>query len=157
LLFFFIILLFFNKKANGNDANAFALLGLLYSERGDSDRARRSHAKAFELDGCQTDSALFLSDILMVEDAVSAARLHAAVLRSSPMCKWAAQRLGMYLLSQKRPDDALGAFQSMIRAAPEDPVGWEGLADSYRAQGKFMASLQVRIFLFFALLFLKNK
>jgi hypothetical protein len=41
------------------------------------------------------------------------------------MCKWAAQRLGAYLLVA-RPEEALGAFQSMIRAAPDDPAGWEG-------------------------------
>ncbi len=134
-------------KANSNDSKGFALLGSLYAERNDMDRARRSHAKAFELDGSQTDSALFLSDALLssssASDQAAAARLHSAVLRSSPMCKWAAHRLGAYLLTQRRADEALGAFQSMIRAAPEDPAGWEGLADSYRAQGKFMASLQV--------------
>lgn len=127
-----------------SDASAFALLGVLYAERGDADRARRSHAKAFELDGTQIDSARFLSDVLLAEDSLStAARLHAAVLRSSPMCTWAAQRLGSYLLRQGRGEEALGAFQSMIRAAPQDPVGWEGLGDAYQTQGKYMAALQV--------------
>ncbi len=131
-------------KANPLHADSFAWLGRYYDLAGDPGKARRAHAKAFELDNSQLESALFLSNALHKEkeSTVAAAKLHASVLRVAPMCKWAAQRLGVYLLQTGQAEQALGAFQSMIRADASDPHGWEGLGDTYRAQGKFMASLQ---------------
>jgi tetratricopeptide (TPR) repeat protein len=47
ILFCSFVLLKWLSTANSLDANAFAILGRLYEELGDADRARRSHAKVF--------------------------------------------------------------------------------------------------------------
>ena len=139
--------LLLSVKADPSHADSFAWLGRYYDQVArprDSDRARRAHAKAFSLDHTQLDSARFLSDALASEpdSQLAAAKLHAAVLQDTPNCQWAAQRLGAYLLSARLPEQALAAYQCMIRADAKEPAAWMGLGDTYLAQGKHMAALQ---------------
>lgn len=135
-------------KCNPMHGETYAWLGRYFAEvANDPDRAKRSHAKAFDLDRSLVDSAKYVSDALLhtaktEEELMAASRMSALVLESAPLCKWAAQRLGLFLLSQRKGAQALEAFQKVIRADAEDPIGWEGLGDAYREQGKYMAALQ---------------
>ena len=134
-------------KCDPGRAESFYYLAKFFDEVAhDSDRAKRSHMKAFALDNTLVESAMFVSDAMMREekavDPLALARLHVNVLSSNPNCVWAAKRLGQYFLDVNNAENALSCFQVAVRAAPKDPMCWEGLGDSYLEQGKYIASLQ---------------
>ena len=131
-------------KCSPGNAAAWAELGDYFAlDAKEGDRARRAHGKAFAIDTTLADSGKYVSDALYASgDEDGSARVAASVLEATPLCGWAALRVGRRLVEIGRPAAALQAFQRLIRADPENPLGWEGLGDTYREQGKFMASLQ---------------
>ncbi len=55
---------------------------------------------------------------------------------------WAWKRLGILLLDQKEPAEAIPALQSALRAKPSDATTWEALGAAYQPLGRLTAALK---------------
>jgi superkiller protein 3 len=51
-------------------------------------------------------------------------------------------RLAVYQQSRQQHEEAVISFQNTLKADPKDPLCWQGLAETYRRQGKFTAALK---------------
>ena len=55
---------------------------------------------------------------------------------------WAFLRLGKYFLTDKGYEEAINAYQNVIRFLPDYYEAWEGLGIAYKELGKYMASVK---------------
>lgn len=55
---------------------------------------------------------------------------------------WAWKRLGMLLIEEKQPAEAIAALQAGLRAAPGDASAWEALGAAYQPLGRLTAALK---------------
>ncbi|CAG8499538.1 2849_t:CDS:10 [Ambispora leptoticha] len=127
-----------------NFAGAFTYLGHYYCLVGDNVRAKRCYMKAFSLDSSDEEAALHLSQYYHSEDNNELAEtVYRTIIQSNPKAGWAWKRLGFLELANKNYTDAITAFQTALRTNSKDIQCLEGLAESYRNEGKYIASLKV--------------
>ncbi|KAI5476323.1 hypothetical protein MNV49_007836, partial [Pseudohyphozyma bogoriensis] len=147
-------------KASNTFAPAFTSLGTFYEtvEPADFKRAFECYKKAFELDGSQEVAALFLAQEFseegewtlvekiarrVVQGSAGGAGSAALGGKAAKRLSWAWKAIGGAELNSQKYPQAIAAFQSALRGAPDDSHTWIRLGIAYRESGKFIAALKV--------------
>ncbi|KAG0175013.1 Superkiller protein 3 [Apophysomyces sp. BC1021] len=131
-------------KADSQFAGGFSFLGHYYRTiQRDHVRAKKCYQKAFLLNPMDTDAALPLSDCYVtdneLEDAVAVFR---QVTELCPKTGWAWRRLGYANMNADLYDEAITCFQKALRSDTNDVRCWEGLAEAYAHEGRYVAALK---------------
>ncbi|BGP55553.1 Superkiller protein 3 [Rhodotorula sphaerocarpa] len=144
-------------RAWPNYAPAFTALGIYYRSLAspDWDRSSKCFQKAFELDPGQEVSARFLAEefaelsewslVEVIARRVIEGNKGRAGMGSKAAARlaWAWKAIGASELNSKRYAQAITAFQSALRGAPDDVSTWIKLGVAYRHSGKHVAALKV--------------
>ncbi|RUP47706.1 hypothetical protein BC936DRAFT_145426 [Jimgerdemannia flammicorona] len=131
-------------KLDPHFAAAFTYLGHYYRiVEHDRLRAKRCYQKAFSLDPSDADSGIQLSDYYVEDEELDLAE---AVFRTATKVNartgWAWKRLGFAELIKGNHLDAITDFQTALRTDTKDINCWEGLAEAYQHEGRYMASMR---------------
>ncbi|KAJ3128460.1 Superkiller protein 3 [Nowakowskiella sp. JEL0407] len=120
---------------------AFTYLGHYYREvEGDRVRAKKCYQRAVSGSTQEHDAAQSLIALNIEEgDTDSALEIAEAIVSSDDQCAWAWRQLGFIRLNTSAVT-AANCFQRAIRIDSQDALSWEGLADAYFKEGKYMAS-----------------
>ncbi|PRP83581.1 tetratricopeptide repeat protein 37-like [Planoprotostelium fungivorum] len=135
--------LLLSAQLNPNFSGNFSYLGHFYRDGGDVDKAKRCYQKAFSLNPLDTEAGISLADLYIENKQTSlAVNLYRTITSKSARVKWAWLRLAIYQLTQAEHDDAVVSFQAALREDSQDAISWQGLAETYRRQGKVVAALK---------------
>ncbi|KAF8927210.1 hypothetical protein EDD21DRAFT_448810 [Dissophora ornata] len=131
-------------KLDPHCAGAFTYLGHYYREVvQDEARAEKCYQHAFTLDPREGDAGRFLSDYLLnggsLEGAVD---VYQRVVAADGKANWALNRLGFAELMRGNNLEAMGSFQKLLRNDIKDALAWEGVAEAYQHEGRYMAALK---------------
>ncbi|KAF9286798.1 Superkiller protein 3 [Mortierella alpina] len=131
-------------KLDPRCAGAFTYLGHYYREViQDEARAEKCYQHAFSLDPREGDAGRFLSDYLLKSDSLEGAiDIYEKVVNADGKANWALKRLGFAELMRGNNLEAMGAFQKLLRNDIKDPLAWEGVAEAYQHEGRYMAALK---------------
>lgn len=133
-----------SAKLQPSFAPNFGYLGHFYKQvENDTEKAKRCYQKGFSLDALNQDCGVALSDLYLEnKQHALAVSLYREVTSKSNRAAWAWHRLAIHQLAKQQFDEAVISFQTTLRVQPKDPFCWQGLAETYRRQGKYMASLK---------------
>ncbi|KAK3822830.1 MAG: hypothetical protein J3Q66DRAFT_135448 [Benniella sp.] len=125
-------------------AGAFTYLGHYYREVAqDAARAEKCYQHAFSLDQHQGDAGRFLSDYLLDAGSLEGAiDVYQRVIEADTKANWAMNRLGFAELMRGNNIEAMGSFQKLLRNDIKDALAWEGVAEAYQHEGRYMAALK---------------
>ncbi|KAF9939010.1 Superkiller protein 3 [Mortierella alpina] len=131
-------------KLDPRCAGAFTYLGHYYREViQDEARAEKCYQHAFSLDPREGDAGRFLSDYLLKSDSLEGAiDIYQKVVDADGKANWALKRLGFAELMRGNNIEAMGSFQKLLRNDIKDPLAWEGVAEAYQHEGRYMAALK---------------
>ncbi|OAQ35470.1 TPR-like protein [Linnemannia elongata AG-77] len=131
-------------KLDPHCAGAFTYLGHYYREVvQDETRAEKCYQHAFSLDPREGDAGRYLSDYLLSNDSLEGAMdVYQKVIEANGKANWALSRLGFAELSRGNNLEAMGAFQKLLRNDIKDGLAWEGVAEAYQHEGRYMAALK---------------
>ncbi|KAG0295601.1 Superkiller protein 3 [Dissophora globulifera] len=131
-------------KLDPHCAGAFTYLGHYYREVvQDEARAEKCYQHAFSLDPREGDAGRFLSDYLLNADSLEGAiDVYERVIAADGKANWALNRLGFAELMRGNNVEAMGAFQKLLRNDIKDSLAWEGVAEAYQHEGRYMAALK---------------
>ncbi|KAF9355484.1 Superkiller protein 3 [Mortierella sp. AD094] len=131
-------------KLDPRCAGAFTYLGHYYREVAQDDaRAEKCYQHAFTLDPREGDAGRFLSDYLLNGDSLEGAvDVYQRVIEADGKANWALNRLGFAELMRGNNLEAMGAFQKLLRNDVKDALAWEGVAEAYQHEGRYMAALK---------------
>jgi len=125
-------------------AGAFTYLGHYYREVAqDAPRAEKCYQHAFSLDSHEGDAGRFLSDYLLDAGSLEGAiDVYQSVIEADSKANWAMNRLGFAELMRGNNMQAMGSFQKLLRNDIKDALAWEGVAEAYQHEGRYMAALK---------------
>ncbi|KAF9937373.1 Superkiller protein 3 [Modicella reniformis] len=128
-------------------AGAFTYLGHYYREViQDATRAEKCYQHAFSLDPREEDAGRFLSDYLLNADSLEGAiDVYQRVIDGADTRKaanWALNRLGFAELMRGNNIEAMNSFQKLLRSDIKNALAWEGVAEAYQHEGRYMAALK---------------
>ncbi|KAF9294277.1 Superkiller protein 3 [Linnemannia elongata] len=131
-------------KLDPHCAGAFTYLGHYYREVvQDETRAEKCYQHAFSLDPREGEAGRYLSDYLLSNDSLEGAMdVYQKVIEANGKANWALSRLGFAELSRGNNLEAMGAFQKLLRNDIKDGLAWEGVAEAYQHEGRYMAALK---------------
>ncbi|KAK3827007.1 MAG: hypothetical protein J3R72DRAFT_496527 [Linnemannia gamsii] len=131
-------------KLDPTCAGAFTYLGHYYREVvQDETRAEKCYQHAFSLDPHEGDAGRYLSDYLLNNDSLEGATdVYQKVIDADGKANWALSRLGFAELSRGNNLEAMSAFQKLLRNDIKDGLAWEGVAEAYQHEGRYMAALK---------------
>ncbi len=130
----------FNAERPESQSN----LGALYRERGKMDDARKSFAKALELDPTFYAASISLADVARAGgDESGAEQVLRKSLSTNPSAGPVLHALGLSLIRQKRTAEALDSLTRAVEASPEDPRFNYVLAIALHDTGKSSEALGV--------------
>ncbi|BGP16261.1 hypothetical protein JCM10213_007705 [Rhodosporidiobolus nylandii] len=138
-------------------APSFTSLGLYYRSLSEPDweRASKCFQKAFELDPGQEVAARYLAEEFAELGEWSLVEVIARRVvegnkgkvgmggKAAKRLAWAWKAIGGSELNSKKFPQAITAFQSALRGAPDDVSTWLKLGTAYRQSGKHIAALKV--------------
>ncbi|GJN90635.1 hypothetical protein Rhopal_003647-T1 [Rhodotorula paludigena] len=144
-------------RALSTFAPAFTSLGIYYRSLAtpDWERSSKCFQKAFELDPSQEVAARFLAEEfadlgewslveVIARRVVDGNKGRAGMGgKAAARLAWAWKAIGASELNSKKYAQAITAFQSALRGAPEDVSTWVKLGVAYRHSGKHVAALKV--------------
>ncbi|KAI7831610.1 hypothetical protein BC939DRAFT_144395 [Gamsiella multidivaricata] len=131
-------------KLDPHCAGAFTYLGHYYREVAQDDpRAEKCYQHAFSLDPREGDAGRFLSDYLLKGDSLEGAiDVYEKVIAADGKANWALNRLGFAELMRGNNIEAMGSFQKLLRNDIKNALAWEGVAEAYQHEGRYMAALK---------------
>nr|XP_031849957.1 tetratricopeptide repeat protein 37 [Nomia melanderi] len=119
-------------------------LGRYYREHSnDLERSRRCYLTALQINPNSEEAGIGLSTVyrlLKNHDANKQLLQQLTMKGSGP--KWAWFQLGKQYLDQEDAEQAIKAFQRVIRADPNDTHNWEALGDAYFIRGAHTSALR---------------
>ncbi|KAJ1537316.1 Superkiller protein 3 [Nowakowskiella sp. JEL0078] len=124
--------------------SSFTYLGHYYLEvENDRERALKCYQRAVngsvnEQEAMQSLIKMYIED----GDSFAATELVEAVLASDNRCAWAWRQFGFIKMAAANFLEASTCFQNSLRSESTDILAWEGLADTYFEEGKYMASIK---------------
>ncbi|BGO99697.1 Superkiller protein 3 [Rhodotorula toruloides] len=144
-------------RASPSYAPAFTSLGLYYRSLAtpDWERSSKCFQKAFELDPSQEVAARYLAEefaelgewilVEVIARRVIDGNKGRAGMggKAAARLAWAWKAIGGSELNSKKYPQAITAFQSALRGAPDDVSTWIKLGVAYRHSGKHVAALKV--------------
>ncbi|GAA6060942.1 hypothetical protein JCM10212_003850 [Sporobolomyces blumeae] len=144
-------------KADPSYAPSFTSLGVYYRSLAEPDweRASKCFQKAFELDPSQEVAAKYLAEEfaelgewslveIIARRVVEGNKGKAGMGRkAAARLAWAWKAIGGAELNSRKYPQAIVAFQSALRGAPEDVSTWIKLGVAYRQSGKHVAAIKV--------------
>ncbi|CAG8737735.1 18923_t:CDS:2, partial [Racocetra persica] len=111
-------------KLDPHFAKSFTYLGHYYRIiEHDHGRAKKCYQKAFSIDACDEEAASELSEYFQSEGEGNIAE-------------------GIYRTAKGNYSEAITDFQTALRTDTKDIRCWEGLAEAYRHEGRYMASMK---------------
>ncbi|KAF7726139.1 Superkiller protein 3 [Apophysomyces ossiformis] len=131
-------------KTDPQFAGGFTFLGHYYRTiQYDHVRAKKCYQKAFLLNPMDAEAALPLSDCYVTdnepEEAITVFR---QITELCPKVGWAWRRLGYANMDGNLYDEAITCFQKALRCDTSDVRCWEGLAEAYAHEGRYVAALK---------------
>ncbi|KAF9437752.1 Superkiller protein 3 [Entomortierella beljakovae] len=131
-------------KLDPHCAGAFTFLGHYYREVAqDEARSEKCYQRAFTLDPLEGEAGRYLSDYLLnggsLEGAVD---IYQRVVEADGKANWALNRLGFAELMRGNNLEAMSAFQKLLRNDFKEALAWEGVAEAYQHEGRYMAALK---------------
>ncbi|KAG9304605.1 hypothetical protein G9A89_020169 [Geosiphon pyriformis] len=134
-------------KLDPHLANAFTFIGHYYRLiASDSIRAKKCYEKAFSLEANDEEAGLQLSHYYQSDGKPELAEaVYRTAIQANFRAAWAWKRLGFLELTKQNNIDAITAFQTALRSDTKDIHCWEGLAEAYRQEGRFIASMKAFI------------
>ncbi|KAF9195193.1 Superkiller protein 3 [Haplosporangium sp. Z 11] len=131
-------------KLDPHCAGAFTYLGHYYREViQDETRAEKCYQHAFSLDPREGDAGRYLSDYLLNNGSLEGAiDVYEKVIAANGKANWALNRLGFAELIRGNNIEAMGSFQKLLRNDIKDVLAWEGVAEAYQHEGRYMAALK---------------
>ncbi|KAG0253953.1 Superkiller protein 3 [Actinomortierella ambigua] len=133
-----------SAKIDPHFAGAFTYLGHFYRlVEEDHIRAQKCYQKAFSMDASEGEAGLHLCDYYLDqgEDSLAEDVLRAATA-ADRKATWAWRRLGYAELIHGQFVEAINCFQTSLRNDAKDILAWEGLAESYKHEGRYIAALK---------------
>ncbi|GEM07171.1 antiviral protein SKI3 [Rhodotorula toruloides] len=144
-------------RASPSYAPAFTSLGIYYRALAppDWERSSKCFQKAFEVDPSQEVAARYLAEefaelgewnlVEVIARRVIDGNKGRAGMSSKATARlaWAWKAIGGSELNSKKYPQAITAFQSALRGAPDDVSTWIKLGVAYRQSGKHVAALKV--------------
>ena len=137
--------LFLNSaKLNPNYSSNYAYLGHYYQDiEKDEERCIKCYKKAVLLNPLEDEAGSKLGDIYIKKGQLTlAASLFKDATSRNNRAGWAWSKLGFYQQSQNMLDESILSFQHALRVKPQDALCWEGLGESYKQEGKYLAALK---------------
>ncbi|KAG0243382.1 Superkiller protein 3 [Actinomortierella wolfii] len=133
-----------SAKIDPHFAGAFTYLGHYYRlVEEDHVRAQKCYQKAFSMDASEGEAGLYLCDYYLDQDEESLAEdVLRAATAADRKATWAWRRLGFAELIHGHYVDAITCFQTSLRNDAKDILAWEGLAESYKHEGRYIAALK---------------
>ncbi|BGO91433.1 Superkiller protein 3 [Rhodotorula toruloides] len=144
-------------RASPSFAPAFPSLGIYYRllASPDWERSSKCFQKAFELDPSQEVAARYLAEEfaelgewslveVIARRVIDGNKGRAGMSgKAAARLAWAWKAIGSSELNSKKYPQAITAFQSALRGAPDDVSTWIKLGVAYRHSGKHVAALKV--------------
>lgn len=131
-------------KADRYNWKCLVYLGHYYREYGnDMERSRKCYQSALQINPNSEEAGIGLSTayrLLKNQDANIKLLQVLTVQGSGP--RWAWLQLGLQYLDQGNAEQAIKAFQHVIRVDPNDSHCWESLADAYFIRGAYTSALK---------------
>ncbi|CAB4463214.1 TPR-like protein [Rhizophagus irregularis] len=133
-----------SAKLDQGLAGPFTYLGHYYRlVDKDHVRAKKCYQKAFSNDSLDEEAGSQLSEYYQSDGEVQLAEgVYRAAIQASFKAGWAWKRLGFSELANGNYSNAIINFQTALRTNSKDIDCWEGLAQAYRNEGKYMASMK---------------
>ncbi|KAI8379442.1 uncharacterized protein BYT42DRAFT_568792 [Radiomyces spectabilis] len=131
-------------KIDSQFANGFSYLGHYYRiVQKDAVRAKKCYQKAFVLNPMDVEAALHLSDYYVLDgESANAETVFRQITELCPKVGWAWRRLGYANMENNVYNDAITCFQKALRTDTNDVRCWEGLAEAYSHEGRYVAALK---------------
>ncbi|KAI9489583.1 hypothetical protein BDB00DRAFT_842592 [Zychaea mexicana] len=131
-------------KLDPEFASGFTYIGHYYREvKNDHMRAKKCYQKAFMLDTLDTDAAFHLSNYYIKDtEANEAEAVFKQITELVPKTGWAWRRLGYSMIISNQYAEAITCFQKALRCDTSDLRCWEGLAEAYAHEGRFVAAIK---------------
>ncbi|KAI9271925.1 hypothetical protein BDA99DRAFT_534395 [Phascolomyces articulosus] len=131
-------------KLNPEFASGFTFVGHYYRQvQNDPMRAKKCYQKAFMLDALDTDAAFYLSNYYVQDNETREAEaVFKQVTELAPKTGWAWRRLGYAMMNTNDYAESITCFQKALRCDTSDLRCWEGLAEAYAHEGRFVAALK---------------
>ncbi|KAI7868094.1 hypothetical protein BDF14DRAFT_1912212 [Spinellus fusiger] len=122
----------------------FAYLGHYYRTiQQDHVRAKKCYEKAYMLDPLDAEITLPLSDYYVQDNNHEKAEsVFRQITNLLPKTGWAWRRLGYTSMKNDAYSEAITCFQKALRTNANDVQCWEGLAEAYAHEGRYVASLR---------------
>ncbi|KAJ3069544.1 Superkiller protein 3 [Podochytrium sp. JEL0797] len=131
-------------KLDAGYPGAFTAIGLFcFQADGNRARAKKCFEKAVDVDGKDEEAVVELVKLLLEDDEVEQAKgvlIEFAGLVKRSAVAW--RYLGFICLKNNEFPDAITHFQTSLRLDTKSVSSWEGLAESYAEEGKYMAALK---------------
>jgi tetratricopeptide (TPR) repeat protein len=116
---------------------ALGLLGALYMQLGQFDRAMTTLERALKSDPSNPDTLNNLGCLLMRQQDVAAAKAHfEKAMRAKPDYPQAHYNLGNVLRTQGKINDAIAHYETALRLRPQYPEALFQLGQALRAEGR---------------------
>lgn len=133
-----------SAKLNPTFSSNYTFLGLYYQHiEKDEDRCIKCYKKAVTLNPLEEEAGVNLGDIYIGKGLLTlAASLFKDATTRNNRAGWAWSKLGFYQQSQNLLDQSILSFQHALRVSPQDALCWEGLGESYKREGKYLAALK---------------
>ncbi|KAI1317452.1 Superkiller protein 3 [Mortierella claussenii] len=131
-------------KLDPHCAGAFTYLGHYYRVVALNDaRAEKCYQHAFSLDPREGDAGRLLSDYLLNGDSLEGAiDVYQRAIEADGKANWALNRLGFAELMRGNNIEATVAFQKLLRNDVRNSLAWEGVAEAYQHEGRYIAALK---------------
>ncbi|KAL9656572.1 hypothetical protein ABK040_012155 [Willaertia magna] len=133
-----------SAKLNPTFSSNYTYLGHYYKDiERDEERCIKCYRKAVSLNALEEEAGLNLGDIYIRKGQLTlAASLFREATSKNSRAGWAWSKLGFYEQSLNKLDESILCFQHAIRVKPNDSLCWEGLGESYKREGKYLAALK---------------
>jgi len=122
-------------------ALAYARLGTVYSNLGQTDEARKMTAKSFELRAKVSEAERFYIEAryytTVEADPQKALDVYKVWLAAFPNEYTALANSALLMKQLGQTDDALRNQEAATRVAPDQPIAWGNLGDTYMSQGNY--------------------
>ncbi|RHZ76177.1 hypothetical protein Glove_202g69 [Diversispora epigaea] len=134
----------FSVKWDTQFSSSFTYLGHYYRLiENDNVRAKKCYEKAFSIDPHEEEAGIQLSEYYQFNNEENlAVGIYRAAIKANSRSGWAWKRLGFVELVRKNYLEAITDFQTALRTFSKDISCWEGLAEAYLHEGRYMASLK---------------
>ncbi|CAI2167287.1 18526_t:CDS:10 [Funneliformis geosporum] len=133
-----------SAKLDPRFASSFTYLGHYYRliEK-DHVRATKCYQKAFSTDAREEEAGFQLSEYYQSDREFQMAEdIYRTIVQVNYKAGWAWKRLGFSELENGNFLEAITDFQTALRTDSKDIHCWEGLAESYRSEGRYTASMK---------------